>query len=51
MNNVTVRCVFCFGLLSVGTAAVPVQNRSWADVDALRWGLERNVVRVSQVDC
>lgn len=51
MNNVTVRCVFWFGLLSVGTAAVPVQNRSWADVDALRWRLERNGVRVSHVDC
>ena len=51
MNNVTVRCLLWFGLLSVGTAAVPVQNRSWADVDALRWRLERNGVRMSQVDC
>ena len=28
MNNVTVRCVFLFGLLSVGTAAVPEYTRT-----------------------
>ncbi len=51
MNNAPVRCLFWFGLLSVAAASVPVQARSWADVDALRWRLERNGVRVSQVDC
>ena len=51
MNNAPVRCLFWFGLLCVAAASVPVQARSWADVDALRWRLERNGVRVSQVDC
>ena len=51
MNNAPVRFLFWFGLLSVAAASVPVQARSWADVDALRWRLERNGVRVSQVDC
>ena len=51
MNNAPARCLFWFGLISVAAASVPVQARSWADVDALRWRLERNRVRVSQVDC
>ena len=51
MNNAPVRCLFWIGLLCVAAASVPVQARSWADVDALRWRLERNGVRVSQVDC
>ncbi|QNI94577.1 putative conserved secreted protein [Synechococcus sp. A15-127] len=50
MSNVPVRCLLSFSLFCVA-AAVPVQARSWADVDALRWRLERNGVRVSQTDC
>ena len=50
MSNVPVRCLLSFGLFSV-EATVPVQARSWADVDALLCSLERNGVRVFQADC
>ena len=50
MSIVPVRCLLAFTLVFVAAAA-PVQARSWADIDALRWRLERNGVRVSQGDC
>ena len=50
MSNVPVRCLLWFGLLCFAVS-VPVQARSWAEVDALRWRLERKGVRGSQTDC
>ena len=50
MSDLPVPCLLWFGLLCFAVS-VPVQARSWAEVDALRWRLERNGVRVSQTDC
>ena len=50
MSNVPVRCLLWFGLLCFAVSG-PVQARSWAEVDALRWRLERKGVRGSQTDC
>jgi len=50
MSHLPVSCLLWLSL-SVLASVGPVKARSWADVDALRWRLESNGVRVSQADC